>query len=194
MARPREFDEPTVLAAARDIFWENGYDGTSIDAIGAATGLGKGSLYGAFGGKRAIFGRVFEQYCTDVVEAAARALAGPDQEAVERLRQYVAAGAPATGGSVERGCLIAKSVAELAERDTEVRLRAQRAYVSIEGYLARTIEAAQRHGSLDPGGDAHALAQTLLAVQRGIEALGKTGMTVQGRVMIELALASFQST
>ncbi len=79
MARPREFDEPTVITAARDVFWAHGYAGTSVDAIGAATGLGKGSLYGAFGGKHGIFRRVFDQYCADAVEAAARALTGPDQ-------------------------------------------------------------------------------------------------------------------
>ena len=125
MARPREFDEPTVIAAARDVFWANGYAGTSIDVLGAATGLGKGSFYGAFGGKRGIFGRVLDQYCADAVEAANRALTGPDEGAVERLRQYVLTGASASGGTVQSGCLIAKSVAELAEHESDVGLRAR---------------------------------------------------------------------
>ena len=49
MARPRTFDEQEVVAAARDEFWERGYAATSVDDLTAATGLGKGSLYGAFG-------------------------------------------------------------------------------------------------------------------------------------------------
>ncbi|MEY2589100.1 MAG: TetR/AcrR family transcriptional regulator, transcriptional repressor for nem operon, partial [Acidimicrobiaceae bacterium] len=44
MARPREFDEKKVLRAAREQFWSVGYAGTTMDAIAAATGLGKGSL------------------------------------------------------------------------------------------------------------------------------------------------------
>ncbi|GMA85693.1 hypothetical protein GCM10025868_09430 [Angustibacter aerolatus] len=52
MGRPRQFDEDGVLRTAREQFWATGYAGTSMETIAAATGLGKGSLYGAFGGKR----------------------------------------------------------------------------------------------------------------------------------------------
>jgi AcrR family transcriptional regulator len=55
MARPRGFDEKQVLQAARDEFWSCGYAATSIDDVAALTGLGKGSLYGAFGDKHALF-------------------------------------------------------------------------------------------------------------------------------------------
>jgi hypothetical protein len=56
-------------------------------------------LYGAFGGKRGIFHRVFDQYCADALEAAARALTGPDHGALERLRRYIESGASASGGT-----------------------------------------------------------------------------------------------
>ncbi|KJE23819.1 transcriptional regulator, TetR family [Frankia torreyi] len=49
MARPRTFDEDQVVCAARDQFWATGYTATSLDDLTAATGLGRGSLYGAFG-------------------------------------------------------------------------------------------------------------------------------------------------
>ncbi|MEY2457302.1 MAG: TetR/AcrR family transcriptional regulator, transcriptional repressor for nem operon, partial [Acidimicrobiaceae bacterium] len=81
MARPREFDEKKVLRAAREQFWSVGYAGTTMDAIAAATGLGKGSLYGAFGDKRRLFLRVFDGYCTDVVEQVRQSLDGPDSAA-----------------------------------------------------------------------------------------------------------------
>jgi AcrR family transcriptional regulator len=54
-ARPRGFDETTVLRRARDRFWSTGFAGASVDQIAAATGLGKGSLYGAFGDKRQLY-------------------------------------------------------------------------------------------------------------------------------------------
>ncbi len=55
MARPREFDEGEVLNRALATFWEHGYEGTSIDDLVAATGLGRASLYGALGDKEQIF-------------------------------------------------------------------------------------------------------------------------------------------
>ena len=54
MARPREFDEIRVKEALMKVFWEKGYEATSMQDLVDATGLLKGSLYGAFGGKKAL--------------------------------------------------------------------------------------------------------------------------------------------
>ena len=55
MGRKRSFDDDEVLARARGVFLEHGYEGTSIDALVKATGLLRGSLYSAFGSKRGMF-------------------------------------------------------------------------------------------------------------------------------------------
>ena len=55
MARPREFDEEQVLRRALEVFHAKGFDGTTLDELEQATGLGRGSLHGAFGDKRALF-------------------------------------------------------------------------------------------------------------------------------------------
>jgi AcrR family transcriptional regulator len=89
MARPRTFDEHTVLEAARDAFWKTGYAATSMDDLTAATGLGKGSLYAAFGGKRELFDRVFRDYCAAATAHTQAQLKGPDAGAYKRLRAYV---------------------------------------------------------------------------------------------------------
>ena len=52
MARPRGFDEKQVLNAVRDQFWNAGYAATSLEDLMRVSGLGKGSLYAAFGDKR----------------------------------------------------------------------------------------------------------------------------------------------
>src|SRR3989440_8880285 len=109
MARPRGFDERQVLQAARDEFWSSGYAATSIDDVAAATGLGKGSLYGAFGDKHALFLRVFDDYCIDAGNAVRGALDGADSGAHDRLRAHVLAVARATGNDTGRlGCLLAR--------------------------------------------------------------------------------------
>src|SRR4030081_2583204 len=100
MARPRGFDERQVLQAARDEFWSCGYAGTSIDDVAASTGLGKGSLYGAFGDKHALFLRVFDDYCAEMVTTVRTALDGPDSGAYSRLRALVHGVARATGNDV----------------------------------------------------------------------------------------------
>jgi AcrR family transcriptional regulator len=191
MARPRSFDVDDVLRVARDQFWSTGYAGTSVDDILAATGLGKGSLYGAFGDKHRLFLRVFDDYCAAVTEAVRRALEGPDAGAYQRLRAHVLAVADATAADVSlRGCLLAKGTAELAAQDPAVATRGHQTFEAIAELLAACVAAAQRAGDIEPDADSAGLAWLLLAVLRGIEALGKGGSGPAAlRAIAETALA-----
>lgn len=177
MARPRSFDETRVLRLARDRFWSGGFAGTSIDEVAAATGLGKGSLYGAFGDKRALYLKILDGYCADAIEATRRELSGPDASAHQRLSAYVRSLAANTAGDTDHlGCLLANSTAELSGQEPAVADRARRTFRALEDALTDCIEQAQRHGDLDPVADPRRAARLLLAVLRGIEALGKAGM------------------
>lgn len=78
MARPRAFDEDKVIAAIKQVFWEKGYEGTSYADLMAASGLHKGSLYQAFGDKRALYLRALADYDAMEVEAGVGMLLDPD--------------------------------------------------------------------------------------------------------------------
>ena len=190
MARPRGFDETTVLERARDRFWSTGFAGTSIDEVAAATGLGKGSLYGAFGDKRQLYFRVFDRYCTEIAETTRRMLSGPDDGAYARLRAYLLAVADATARDTGRlGCLLANGTAELAGQDPAVTDRARRTFEALEDALVECIQQAQRHRDIDPAADARRHGKLLLAVLRGIEALGKASIDEQSlRSIAEAAI------
>jgi AcrR family transcriptional regulator len=191
MARPREFDEDEVLRAARELFWTTGYAATSIDDMAAVTGLGKGSLYGAFGDKHALYLRVFDDYCSDAVNAVRGALDGPDSGAYSLLRAHLLAVARSTGNDIaRRGCLLAKGTAELAGKDPAVAARAKQTFDAIEEALVGCIEGAQRAGDIDPSADGRQLAGLILAILRGIEALGKAGKSKSAlRGIADAALA-----
>ena len=180
MARPRTFDERRVLELARDRFWETGYAGTRMDEIAEASGLGKGSLYGAFGSKSELFHRVFDERCTAIVERAKQSLTGPDEDAFTRLSAYVQLVATDTAADTEhRGCLLAKGTAELAQHDPTVAARSAEAMRALLALLQSEIAAAQRNRDIDDTADPERLAALLLTVLRGMEAVGKAGMDAQ---------------
>jgi AcrR family transcriptional regulator len=86
MARPREFDEDEVLAAALRVFWEKGYESAALSDLLEATGLTKSSLYKAFGSKEGLFWRVVERYQRDFLDFRHAALAEPTPRRIaERL-------------------------------------------------------------------------------------------------------------
>lgn len=173
VARPRKFDEQDVLVAARGQFMETGYHGTSVEDLSRVTGLSKGSLYGAFGDKETLFQRIFQDYCAGSVEGAAAMLEGPEDRALNRLRNWLKV---PEGHADRHGCLLAKATAELASENDDIAARSLATYETLLDYCRQLVEQAQRSGQVDPAADAAALGGLILTTQRGLEALAKAGL------------------
>jgi TetR/AcrR family transcriptional regulator, transcriptional repressor for nem operon len=62
MGRPRSFDEESAVARAAALFADHGYEGTSVDDLVRGLGVHRGSLYSAFGSKRALYLRVLREH------------------------------------------------------------------------------------------------------------------------------------
>ncbi|WP_460889352.1 TetR/AcrR family transcriptional regulator [Promicromonospora xylanilytica] len=179
MARPRQFDEDTVLRAVCDQFWDSGYAATSVQDLMRVSGLGKGSLYAAFGDKHELFLRVLRRYVADIDGALRRSVRSAPR-AVDALRSFLMApvGDP-DGVSARRGCLLANSTTELASADPVVVAEARQAYERTTAVLAEGVARAQVEGDLPASADPVATARALLAAQQGVTYMGRTGMDVE---------------
>ncbi|MFF7535186.1 TetR/AcrR family transcriptional regulator [Streptomyces bobili] len=181
MGRKRGFDETTVLDVVRDRFWTTGFDGTSTYDLMDATGLGKGSIYKAFGNKNALYVRVFSDYCQGIVAQAREELReGPDSvltSPMARLERYVVSLADAFATeSPRRGCFLTKGTADRAGEDDMVAGTARRAFEDLAGALASAIRDAQDAGEVAEHADATALGYLLLSVIRGIDNMAQAGV------------------
>jgi AcrR family transcriptional regulator len=189
MGRPRSFDQATTLDAIRDRFWETGYAATSIDDLMAATGLSKGSLYGAFGSKHAMYVRVLEDYSAAGLAGLRERLAGDDAGALRRLKAYLRNYAKMAAQMCTQGCMMAKATAELAGRDPDVDAIVARFLADMEAAFTASIKQAQRAGDVPRTVDARQAALTLIAVHRGVESIGKMGASAATlRSIVERAL------
>ena len=82
MGRPRGFNETAALDAAMRVFWEKGYEGSSLDDLTAAMGINRSSLYATFGDKEALFRRVMDRYAAGPLSFLSEALGKPTARAV----------------------------------------------------------------------------------------------------------------
>ncbi|MGV9295463.1 TetR/AcrR family transcriptional regulator [Amycolatopsis sp. NPDC003676] len=173
MARPRTFDEKQVLNAVRDQFWDAGYAATSLEDLMRVSGLGKGSLYAAFGDKRQLFLRALRSYTDESHDALRKALSEPPR-ALDALRLLIEA--PIDDPGTRRGCLMANSTCELGNADPEVLAHAHRTYETSTALIGDCVARAQREGDLPAEADPIALARALLAAQQGLVFMSRTGL------------------
>ncbi|MFI8527622.1 TetR/AcrR family transcriptional regulator [Promicromonospora sukumoe] len=178
MARPRQFDEEAVLRAVCDQFWDAGYAATSLQDLMRVSGLGKGSIYAAFGDKHELFLRVLRRYVASL-ERTLRRSVDSTPRALDALRLFVMmpVGDP-EGVAARRGCLLANSTTELASADPVVAAEARQAYEGMTAVLADGVRSAQAQGDLNPSADPVGTARALLAAQQGLTFMGRTGMDV----------------
>ncbi|MFC7015364.1 TetR/AcrR family transcriptional regulator [Streptomyces viridiviolaceus] len=126
MSGRKQFDVGAALDQAMRVFWQRGYAEASLDALGSATGLGRGSLYGTFGTKDALFRQCLDRYVSIYgaqYEQALTAHSGDPVRAVEAYFDLILS--RIADPSVPVGCLIAQSAAQSPtlkeENSTQVR-------------------------------------------------------------------------
>ena len=172
MGRPKAYDRDAALLAARDLFWEQGYERTSIADLERRTGLNRSSLYQEFGSKRKLFEASLECYADRVISSL---LAGLRDEPGPGPRPEVSE-PPGTGPPAEpglatvaalfrrvgelfrgnaavstRGCLMVNSIAELAARDALVRVHATAYRDRLRADFGTALTRAAALGEIAPG-------------------------------------------
>lgn len=173
MARPREFDIDAALERAMQAFWAKGFEATSLDDLCEATGLGRSSLYAAFGGKRALLHRSLERYEEQGIARITAALARPVP-----VREAIAAFVGdlierIVSGSGRRGCFIGNCAAELARQDRATAARVRRSLERIEATFRDVLARAQARGEIAKSADVDAIARFLVAGIQGLRLVAK---------------------
>ena len=173
MARPKEFDRERVLDRATRLFWERGFAGTSISDLEAAMGIGRTSIYAAFGAKEDLFMAAIDHYDATYSVKLRNALnAGlPVRQAVvlyfdELLSAF-------SDPDLPLGCLVTNVAVEGDRGTTRMGRRIAASITRAEDTFYRVLRAAQVEGAIDPRADVRAIGRFLVASTHGLSALAK---------------------
>jgi len=136
MAGVRQFDEDRVLAEAAKLFWERGYSATSMQDLAAATGVQRGSLYNAYGGKEALFVNAYRHYQQRYMEGVRKALEEKDLRTA--LRKLFAFSIDLIREG-RRGCLTTKTATDEEAASSEIREALRRQMNDLEVCLTKRL-------------------------------------------------------
>lgn len=164
--RPREFDVDACVDVAMETFWRHGWDGTGIAELAEAMGIGRQSLYNAFGDKRQVFLTAVRRYGERRDEECREILAGA-QTTLDAVRAVLRR----VGGAEDapcKGCLVSNAAPRFADADPEIMAALRWQMGAPERVFSGWIQRAVDRGELPAGADRDGLAKTLAVLVTGL--------------------------
>lgn len=173
--RPRNFDRNAALARAMELFWRCGYEGTSVGDLAAAMGIGKPSLYAAFGCKEALFRESVTLYDAVEGEATERAF-NDEQTAREAVAAMLRNNADAyTHPGKPNGCMIVLAAMTGTPENAEVRDYLAQLRRDGENALRQRLDRGIVEGDVPKGTDTATLASYYTSVLQGLSIQARDG-------------------
>ena len=190
MGRPRSFREDEALDAAMRIFWEKGYEGTSLDDLTSAMKINRSSLYSTFGDKEALFRRVMKQYSAGPLSFMSEALNLKTARAVvEALLRMSVMFLGDTGHP--RGCLSIQGGLACGSGNEAVKQAMVDWRKAGLIQLQKRLQRARAEGDLRKGVDPKDLARLIMIVMNGLGIQAVNGATpAEMNRAVDLALQS----
>jgi len=177
--RPKCFDPEAALEKAMMLFWDRGYEGTSMDDLSAAMGISPSSIYATYGDKQRLFQAALDRYregpgayTAAILDKAPSAYAAIEEVLMTAADELTRAGRPA-------GCMLANAVTHCAPQTEHLQqLIAERRFMSL-GLIKQRFDRGILEGELPAGTDTCALARFFGTVLQG--------MTIQARDKVAAA-------
>lgn len=176
MGRPRNFDVDEALDQAVLVFWQRGYERTTLTDLCEAMGINRPSLYAAFGTKEELFHRALERYANGPHAYEAEALALPTARAVAEALLHGAIERQ-TGIDTPHGCLAVLGATTHPDTDSPVAQALIAARTVGEAAVRERFEQARADGDLRPDADPAELAAYLRTVIYGMTVQAAGGAT-----------------
>ncbi len=179
MARPREFDLDQAVDTAMRLFWEQGYQRTSMSDLERAMNIGRASVYAAFPNKEILFLRALERYrerytlpCLSLLDENRAPL-----DALGALFDCLAAryADPANPS----GCLVVLNTGHVTAEAPEAKRALAASVAEGESRIARTLRQAVMAGALRADAAVPALARFLVSTTQGMATMARLGRSRQ---------------
>ncbi|TYS24271.1 TetR/AcrR family transcriptional regulator [Bacillus inaquosorum] len=172
MARNKEFDEKKALRKAMELFWEQGYEKTSMQDLVDRMGVHRRSIYDTFGDKHTLFMRALCHY-VEIMEVRMKNEVKTEltvKQAIRKLFEMVIY----PKENHPKGCLAVNAAVELSLIDEEVAKKITEIFINAEALLFDLLKHGQEQGEIPKHYDIKGLSQFIHNSLVGIRVLAKT--------------------
>ncbi len=174
--RPRTFDAETALDKAMKVFWEKGYEGSSLPELTEAMGMNRPSLYAVFGNKENLFRMALERYGASHDPLFNAALEQPTARAV--VEHFLRGNADAqTETENPHGCLVINGALACSDDALPIRDSLIERRAASEAKLRARLQRAKADGDLLADSCSGQMARYVMTVSNGMAVQAAAGAT-----------------
>ncbi len=186
MPRKREYSEDKVLEKAMGVFWDNGYEATSIRRLEKEMGINQFSIYASFGNKKNLFIASLKKYRQFNSTHGFKNLLKEDARLKDLENFFYHFMLP--DGENHPGCLVVNTTGEVGANDPEIRAELSNYYLFVKEMLRNILQNSVNAGELSAQADLEKYSNYLLSVMQGLSVSSKIAMPNQVRDSISMAL------
>ncbi len=174
MARTKDFDQSEVLAKAIKLFWQKGYNGTSMQDLVDGLGISRSSIYATFGDKHQLYLKALCTYRQNQVVIRDQILNAsvPAKTAIRQLMDLTID--QIMRDKQHKGCFLINSAVENASHDKETNAIVCQNDQEVENAFYEVIKRGQTRGEIASKQDPRALARFLFNNIVGIQVTAKS--------------------
>ena len=176
MGRPRSFAKNEALEAAMRVFWEKGYEGSTLADLTEAMGINRSSMYATFGDKQALFRLAIARYAEGPAAYVREALEQPTVRAVVKALLHGALEL-LTDPSHPRGCLSVQGALACGSPAEPMKQAMIEWRKQGESDIQRRLQRARREGDLAKDVDPGDFARYISTVVTGLGIQSASGAT-----------------
>lgn len=183
--RPKVFDREAALDKAMTLFWQHGYEATSLSDLVEATGAKAPTLYAEFVNKEGLFRAVLDHYIAHFAAKHEAKLCCDEKSVVQALEDYFTAVATCyTSKDTPAGCFMINTSAALASSSKEIAKTIKSRHAVQEQTLREFLEHRQAKGEIPAGKDVSELALFLSCVLQGMSISAREGANLETLMQI----------
>lgn len=178
--RPKTFDRDAALDKAMTLFWQHGYEATSLADLVEATGAKAPTLYAEFTNKEGLFRAVLDRYIARFAAQHDAQLLCEDKPLEQALRDYFTSVATCfTSKDTPAGCFLINTSATLAASSDDIAQTIKSRHALQEKTLVQFLQQRQARGEILPTAMSRLLAQYLSCILQGMSVSAREGACIE---------------
>jgi len=178
--RPKVFDREAALDKAMTLFWQHGYEATSLADLVEATGAKAPTLYAEFTNKEGLFRAVLDRYITRFAAKHEAQLFCEEKSVEQALADYFNAVATCfTSKDTPAGCFMINTSATLAASSKEIANTVKSRHAMQEETLSAFLLQRQQRGEIPAHCQVNELAQYLNCLLQGMSISAREGASLE---------------